>query len=69
MKSTKQKSKRVASFVMIYKQVIQRCIPENHLQNCKHLPQETVHIIKPLSYEVIGDRLHIIGETKVFQSV
>lgn len=41
----------------------------NHPQKYKHLPQETVHIIKPLSYEVIGDRLHIIGETKIFQRV
>lgn len=69
MKSTKQKSKKVASFVMIYKQVIHRCITENNLQKWKHLPQETVHIIKPLCYEVIGDRLHIIGETKIFQRI
>lgn len=68
MKSTKQKGTTVSSFVMIYMQVIYRFITENHLQY-KHLPQETVHIIKPLSYEVIGDRLHIIGETKIFQRV
>lgn len=69
MEPEKQKSRTVASFVTISKQVIHRCTTENHLQKYEHLPQETVHIIKPLSNEVIGDRLHVIGETKIFQRV
>lgn len=34
-----------------------------------NLPQETVYIIKPLCNKVICNRLHIIGEAKIFQGI
>lgn len=49
--------------------LIQFCNVYEEMKSTRQVPKEAVDIFEPLRDEVVGDRLRVVGEAQVLQSV